>query len=343
VSTDDAYRTKYAEYEELFDPMQTDRQARRHRRTRRTPAARREPDEAVAELADTAGLEAGFHPSYQAARHEEQWLLSSLSPFYDQQLITDVLAQIKGGKEASVYRCLAHPLTGVEFLAAKVYRPRMYRTMRNDYVYREGRQILASDGKEVNPSDSRTMRAIGKKTTFGVQVSQTSWLMHEYAMMQALYQAGADVPRPVESAENAILMSYHGDEHMAAPTLNSVRLPKGEARALWARVLRNVDLMLAQGKIHGDLSAYNILYWEGEITLIDFPQVTDCYANRNAHDILRRDIWRVGEYFQAQGVRCDPDAVLDELWKRYVRVSPRDILADMSVFEAETEEEEDSD
>lgn len=343
MSTDDTYATKYAEYEDLFDPMQTDRQARRHRRTQRNPAPRREADEAIAELADTVGLEAGFHPTYQAARHEEQWLLSSLSPFYDQQLITDVLAQIKGGKEASVYRCQAHPITEVEFLAAKVYRPRMYRTMRNDWVYREGRAILASDGKEVKKNNDRAMRAIGKKTAFGVQVSQTSWLMHEYVTMQALYQAGADVPRPVEVAENAILMSYHGDEHMAAPTLNSVRLPKGEARTLWNRVLRNIDLMLAHGKIHGDLSAYNILYWEGKITLIDFPQVTDCYANRNAYDILKRDIWRVGEYFQAQGVRCDPGAVLDKLWNRYVRISPRDILADVSVFEAEEGEEQDAD
>ena len=66
MSTDDAYRTKYAEYEDLFDPVQTDRQARRRRRTRRNPAPRREPDEAVAELADTAGLEAGFHSSNSA-------------------------------------------------------------------------------------------------------------------------------------------------------------------------------------------------------------------------------------------------------------------------------------
>ncbi|NLG49213.1 MAG: hypothetical protein GX552_03760 [Chloroflexi bacterium] len=343
MSTDDTYPTKYAEYEDMFDPMQTDRQARRQRRTRRNPTPRKEPDEAVAELADTTGLEAGFHPTYQAARHEEQWLLSSLSGFYDQQLITDVVAQVKGGKEASVYRCLAHPLTGVEFLAAKVYRPRMYRTMRNDYVYREGREILASDGKEVKKNDSRTMRAIGKKTAFGVQVSQTSWLMHEYATMQMLYQAGADVPRPVEAAENAVLMSYHGDEHMAAPTLNGVRLPLREATALWGQVLYNIDLMLSLGKIHGDLSAYNILYWEGKITLIDFPQVTDCYNNPNAYDILRRDIWRVGEYFQSQGVRCVPDAVLEELWKRHVRVSPRDLLADLSVLEAERDEEEDSD
>ena len=33
--------------------------------------------------------------------------MGSLAQFYDQQIITDVLAAIKGGKEASVYRCAA--------------------------------------------------------------------------------------------------------------------------------------------------------------------------------------------------------------------------------------------
>ncbi len=339
MSTDDAYPAKYAEYEDLFDPIQTDRQARRKRRTRRNPAPRKEPEKVVAELADTVGLEAGFHPTYQASHHEERWLLSSLSPFYDQQLITDILAQIKGGKEASVYRCQAHPLTGVEFLAAKVYRPRMFRTMRNDYVYQEGREILASDGKSVNPSDSRTMRAIGKKTPFGVQVSQTSWLMHEYVAMQLLYKVGADVPRPVAADENAILMSYHGDANMAAPTLNSVSLGVREAGRLLGRVLHNIGLMLQQGKIHGDLSAYNILYWQGDITIIDFPQVTDCYTNRNAYAILQRDVRRVCEYFQQQGVPCDPGAIVADLWKRHVRVSPEDLWADFSLTDNESDEE----
>ena len=64
--------------------------------------------------------------------------------------------------------------------------------------------------------------------------------------------------------------------------------------------------MLQNGMIHGDLSAYNILYWEGEITLIDFPQVTDSRGNTHARDILARDVTRVCEYFADQGVDNDP-------------------------------------
>jgi hypothetical protein len=67
--------------------------------------------------------------------------------------------------------------------------------------------------------------------------------MHEFTAMEHLYQAGGSVPRPIHASENAILMSYVGDEFMAAPTLNTVALERDEAEALFQEVLRNVDLL----------------------------------------------------------------------------------------------------
>jgi RIO kinase 1 len=131
-------------------------------------------------------------------------------------------------------------------------------------------------------------------------------------------------------------MSYHGDERMAAPTLNTVRLERDEAEELFREVLRNVDLMLQHDLVHGDLSAYNILYWApdgppGEITLIDFPQVINLRANQKAHFILKRDIQRICEYFAQQGVENDPEAIMDDLWNRHVAtLHPDDLKADWS-------------
>ena len=76
--------------------------------------------------------------------------------------------------------------------------------------------------------------------------------------------------------------------------------------------------MLEHDLVHGDLSAYNILYWDGEITLIDFPQVVSLQGNPDAYTILQRDIRRVCEYFARQGVRCDADSIMDDLWHRHV-------------------------
>jgi RIO kinase 1 len=339
ISDKYSYYEKYAHYAEEFNPERVDRRARRHRKKRAQPPTYRERDEEVAELADAVGLEDGFHISYQPAKHERVWLLNSLRPFYDQHLISDVVAIVKGGKEANVYRCAATEETGAVWLAAKVYRPRMFRNLRNDKRYRQGRHVLTTEGKEVKENDLREMRALNKKTSFGEQLSHTSWLMYEYLTLETLHAAGGDVPRPIAVAENAILMAYVGDEGMAAPTLNEVRLQRDEAHPLFRRILRNVALMLEHGQVHGDLSAYNILYWDGAATLIDFPQVVDSQQNDEAYDILKRDVQRVCDYFNRYGLATDAPAITRQLWQQFVIMpDPEDVAADLSRLAGEEEE-----
>lgn len=336
------YLNEYEEYEEMFNPLRTDRAARRRRRPKPHHQAKKSSRQVVDEIAETVGIEGGFQTTYQPSRYEAGWLLQSLRSFYDQELITDVTAIIKGGKEASVYRCAASPDTGEEWLAVKVYRPRMFRNLRNDKVYRQGRPALDGNGRAVNPRDVRLQKAIGKKTTLGEQVTHTSWLMYEYTTLELLHEAGAAVPRPFAAAQNAILMSYVGDAYLPAPTLNEVQLAPAEALPLFRTVMRNVALMLHYGRIHGDLSAYNILYWDGQLTLIDFPQVVNSHVNNDtdhplfsqvnpdAYDILRRDITRVCDYFSRQGVEHDPQALTDQLWQRFAAPDPDDAQADIS-------------
>jgi RIO kinase 1 len=337
---DDTDLDRWEAYEEEFDAPRRSRHGPRKdgqsaKQARAQAARKRE------EMVEASGLEAGFVTTYQPARFEAEWLLSSLRSFYDQELITDVLANVKGGKEASVYLCAGHPTTGHELLAAKVYRPRQFRSLRNDAMYKEGRAVLTADGRPVKETDHRTMRAIGKKTGFGVQVAHTSWLMYEFTSLERLRQAGAAVPQAVAVNDNALLMSYCGDAGMAAPVLQRVQLDRDEATRLFNEVLWNIEIMLQLGLIHGDLSAYNILYWEGNITLIDFPQVTNASGNRNARAILRRDVTRVCDYFASQGVPGDADMITDELWRRYVALHPDDQAADESVIVFQSTADED--
>jgi RIO kinase 1 len=246
-------------------------------------------------------------------------------------LITDVLAIVKGGKEANVYRCVGGPLAP-ELVAAKVYRPRQFRNLSNDGMYREGRETLAADGKVVKKNEHRTMRALGKKSSFGVQVAHTSWLMYEFNTLKSLHAGGAAVPEPIAVAENAILMGYVGNHHLAAPTLHEVSLDYATARRLFDNVIHNIETMLAANWIHGDLSAYNILYWEGEITVIDFPQVTNAVGNSNARFILTRDVQRVCDYFSQQGLTINARGIADHLWQRFrfQTRSEHEVLADLS-------------
>jgi len=255
---------------------------------------------------------ASFKFTYRASRHEEGWLLDSLGAFYEQKWISDVLRLIKGGKEASVYLCRSGDGVDAPYLAAKVYRPRMFRNLKNDSLYRVGRAELDDSGNVI--IDDGKLHAISKRTAFGEGLRHQSWIAYEYQTMQILEEAGADVPTPYTMGNNAILMTYIGDLAMAAPTLQSLDLEPAEAKRLFDRALANVDLMLDQERIHGDLSAYNILYWDGDITLIDFPQVVSPVGNPAAWQIFLRDVTRVCQYFSLQGVRSEPRKLAAQLW-----------------------------
>lgn len=315
------------EQDQILGLLEEDKRKHKHppRHPNKLPGATREfvrqQDDAIGNLKFT------YHP----ARFESWWLLESLGEFHEHQWISDVLRRLKGGKEASVYLCRTGKAISVPWVVAKVYRPRSLRNLKQDGQYRTGRADLDEEGQVI--IDDGALHAIQKRTAFGEELRHQSWIAYEFQTMQMLAEAGGDVPQPYTMAQNAILMSYIGDAATAAPTLNSLKLDPDEAQPLFERVVRNIDLLLANGRVHGDLSAYNILYWAGQITLIDFPQVTLPEVNPTAWDIFRRDVVRVCQYFGLQGVHTDARKLATELWTSHgykIRreVHPRDLRAD---------------
>ena len=269
-----------------------------------------------------------FNFTYSAARFEEWWLLESLGDFYEHKWITDVLQRVKGGKEASVYLCRSGAALEAPLVAAKVYRPRSLRNLKNDGQYRTGRADLDESGNVI--VDDGALHAMQKRTNYGEELRHQSWIAYEFQTLETLYAAGADVPRPYALEKNAILMDYIGDIGMAAPTLNSISLDPDEARPLFERVLRNIELLLSNQRVHGDLSAYNVLYWDADITLIDFPQVVQPETNPAAWNIFLRDITRICQYFDSQGIKSRARKLAAELWTSHghsitQEVHPRDL------------------
>jgi RIO kinase 1 len=300
------------------DLSHSDRRTRRMMKQKPDHKPKRSPAAQAQEMAAQAERQENFSFTYKASRHERAWIVRSLGGFYEQHWIDDVLRLLKGGKEASVYLCEANASTPAgDRLAAKVYRPRMFRNLKNDHLYREGRSNLDADGNQI--LDGGMQHAMHKRTAYGQELLHGSWIMHEFQTLQRLHAAGADVPVPYACGDNAILMEYIGDRWMPAPTLNTVELDPDEAPGLFERLLHNIDLMLSQERIHGDLSAYNVLYWEGEIRLIDFPQAIHPDENRSAYLIFERDVTRICAYFARQGVDADPRRIAADLWTSYGR------------------------
>jgi RIO kinase 1 len=145
------------------------------------------------------------------------------------------------------------------------------------------------------------------------------WVHAEYETQQMLWDAGIDVPRPVACNGSAILMEWIGDEQVAATQLRHVQLPRHEAPQLFERLIDNIERMLRINRIHGDLSPFNVLYFDGRVTLIDFPQAIDPRENRGAYELLRRDVSNICDHFRKFGVRSDAHRIATSLWSRYLR------------------------
>ena len=224
------------------------------------------------------------------------------------RLITEVLFEVRSGKEATVYCCRGDASTGMDLLAAKLYRPLERRTFRNDASYQVGRE---------NALARRDRLALEKKSRHGRDLQFGTWIEAEYQTIRMLHDAGADVPAAIARSHNVLLMEYLGDERSAAPMLYRVRLEREQAAQHLRQIIDNVTLWLAHHRVHADLSPYNILYWEDRIVVIDFPQAVDPRVNPNARSLLQRDLENVCGYFERYGIRADANRIGNELWRRY--------------------------
>jgi RIO kinase 1 len=237
-------------------------------------------------------------------RDPPDWLVPE--PYTDADL-----GVLKTGKEAQVSLVERTGLTGRCLLARKLYLPRgvtekgvleamgvqRASQFHNDVTYREGRQFRKS----------RDRRAVERMSTHGKALLQERWTNHEHDVMSALWDGGVRVPYPVRFADDRFDMEYVGDRSEAAPTLARLR-PRGAVLAsMWDQLVDNLRLVVAVGFAHGDLSAYNLLWWADELWLIDFPQAVDIAANPMGLDFLHRDVANITTWFGRQGLRRDPE------------------------------------
>jgi RIO kinase 1 len=271
------------------------------------------------------GAEEAFNPSLNTKLHEREWIFTFLGPFYENAYIKDVVRRIKGGKEANVYVCEPHPSLDLDLLAAKLYRPRAMRNLRNDARYRAGRTVLDADGKAVD--NEKELHAVQKGSSYGKELAHTSWLAYEYRALVALSDAGLPVPKPVTIGSNAILMEYIGELDLPAPALNETSLPRSRARRAYDELVDAIERMLGLGWIHADLSAYNVLYWDDRPVIIDFPQAINPWRNKEAWDIFARDVTRICQYFEKYGIRSNPIQMAKAMWNRQSPTPPIDPLA----------------
>lgn len=225
---------------------------------------------------------------------------------------------IKSGKEAQVHLVERFGDDGRTcYIARKRYLPRHVThkgqleemgvqrasTFRHDVQYREGRQFRKS----------RDRRAIERMSTHGKRLLQDRWTGQEFEVMRRLWDAGVSVPYPIAYADDVFDLEYVGDAEMAGPQLSAARLSPELIADAFEQLVEGLRLMVANGVAHGDLSAYNLLWWENRLWFIDFPQAIDIAANLQGLDFLHRDVLNVCTWFQRRGLEVDGEELFAEL------------------------------
>ena len=221
---------------------------------------------------------------------------------------------LKSGKEAEVFLVERESADGSCLLAHKRYRPR-YPKMgelrelgfskgtiyRADKVYRAGWNLK-----------QRERRAIDMGSRAGHQMSAQMWPNNELAMLQRAWRAGASVPYPVSRTDDGVLMEFIGERDQAAPRLVNAHLSAADVRSARDQMVHTLRAMSSVAVVHGDLSTYNILWWQGRLVVIDFPQAVDARTNVHAPDLLQRDVNNVAEWFGRQRA---PNRCRRALWR----------------------------
>ena len=217
-------------------------------------------------------------------------------------IVDELLYVIKSGKEATVY--LGKSSEG--YSAVKMYTDLRVRSFKKDDIYRQGRFI----------GDARIEKAIDQGSKTGLNAHQILWVSEEFRQMNFLYKSGIPVPKPIANSGLVVVMEFIGEEREAAPRISDLNLEKEDAQDAFRQSLRILERIVSVGRIHGDFSSYNLLWNNGKVIVIDFPQIINIQSNTSAKEILKRDIVSFCKSFKKHKVESDPE----KIYKNMLRI-----------------------
>ncbi|MFW9845817.1 MAG: RIO1 family regulatory kinase/ATPase, partial [Candidatus Thorarchaeota archaeon] len=142
----------------------------------------------------------------------------------------------------------------------------------------------------------------------------------EFDILSGCYLAKVPVPTPIGRVGNYLTMRFIGDGLDIAPQLKDVDLEKPDT--VLDQILDDYLTMYRDAHfVHGDLSKYNILWWQERPWIIDLPQSyrVDAWADMNlVEKLLRRDIRNVLSYFKQYGIQRDSESIFEQFLSEFV-------------------------
>ena len=112
-------------------------------------------------------------------------------------------------------------------------------------------------------------------------------------------------------------MRFVGDEDgTPAPRLADAGLEVDALEDAWRQTADAIVAMLRAGIVHGDLSAWNLLWHHGRVVVIDLPQAVEVRWSPHAATLFSRDVRSLTSSLRGMGLELDADRVEADLRTR---------------------------
>ncbi|KAL6522154.1 hypothetical protein OROMI_032031 [Orobanche minor] len=196
-------------------------------------------------------------------------------------VFSDINGCISTGKEANVYH--ATKSDGQE-LAIKVYKTSVL-------VFKDRDRYVQGDYRFRHGYCKHNPRKMVK-----------TWAEKEMRNLMRIRAAGIRCPAPLLLRLHVLVMEFIGKAGWAAPRLKDADLSHDKLREGYVEMIITMRTLYQKCKlVHGDLSEYNILYFEDHLYIIDVSQSVDL-DHPHSLDFLREDCIHVSDFFKKHGV-----------------------------------------
>lgn len=206
--------------------------------------------------------------------------LLTVSRLISRGLFDSVDFPVSTGKEGGVFRATA----GAELRAVKIYRI-------GNTVFRN-----------LPPHAVEELRREASARNYGGMIF--AWTRREHTILGRLTDAGVRVPRPFGHLRNVLVMELIGTADGVAPRVKDA--PIDDPAAFYEDLVEEIGRMTRRAKlVHGDLSPYNTLYFEGKVVLIDVAQAVPT-THPAARGLIERDLANFAKFLDRLGYSVDP-------------------------------------
>uniref|UniRef100_A0A7S2S657 Serine/threonine-protein kinase RIO1 n=2 Tax=Rhizochromulina marina TaxID=1034831 RepID=A0A7S2S657_9STRA len=222
------------------------------------------------------------------------------------QFLAGIDGCVSTGKEANVYYAKAGE-RGLQAVASQGFQEFAVKVFKTSIlVFKDRDKYVSGEYRFRNGYCKSNPRKMVK-----------TWAEKEMRNLRRLYAAGIPSPEPVLLKNHILVMQFIGKDGWPAPRLKDAQLSERRLRESYWQVVRHMRKLFHTCKlVHGDLSEYNMLYFEGEVYIIDVSQSVE-HDHPHASELLRKDCFNVNAFFAKAGLqpmstRMLYDFVVDE-------------------------------